>query len=531
MMRTRSLVTSLAFLSLAACGPAGGVPGGAPVPVGSMRPEDHAVVGDFRVVQAIASSFERVYVVYATGVGIWSPLRRAWEVPREAPDRFTLPNVRIAAVDPLDQSLWLGGADGLVHFDPFIDRWERHPLPGRVVALAIDQADPTGIWARTQEGWWVVPRIGTPRAASPPNTLRTVPTLEDAYRDLPALRSFGATLSVGPGLGAGRLTAAAPAPDGSGWFIGTDTRGLLLVDRVGVRAEPMPFGLPGEVVGALAVVPGTVYVATDAGFRSGMVGLAALDESLSQVRWFTGNAVFGLGADAIRRILPGQDVLWLATDRGVVRLSLEDEAIRRWDESDGLQDQRILALAWWRDGLAVGTARGLFRIDAVGEVSRLAFSMIDPVYALHVERDTLWIGAARGIGYLAPGDSAVQVPVAWRGIASPRDEVRGIGAVRDTLVAMTRNGMAWRDPVTGEWVPGAPFAATTGTLRAFHATAAGAWLGGDRAAVLVSANGAVLHVLRVGLDLPDLVTAIATGDDHLWVGTARGLVRIRLGER
>src|SRR5690606_30198293 len=167
--------------------------------------------------------------------------------------------------------------------------------------------------------------------------------------------------------------------------------------------EPMPFGLPGEVVGALAVVPGTVYVATDAGFSAGLAGLAALDESLSQVRWFTGNAVFRLGADAIRRILPGQDVPWLPTALGLVRLSLEDEAIRRWDESDGLQDQRILALAWWRDGLAVGTVRGLFRIDAVGEVSRLAFSMIDPVYALHVERDTLWIGAARGLGYLAPG--------------------------------------------------------------------------------------------------------------------------------
>jgi hypothetical protein len=51
----------------------------------------------------------------------------------------------------------------------------------------------------------------------------------------------------------------------------------------------------------------------------GGAGLALVSESLDRTTWLAGNEVFGLGADGIRRIVPGERVLWLATDRGVVR--------------------------------------------------------------------------------------------------------------------------------------------------------------------------------------------------------------------
>lgn len=529
---------SLVAVLLVACAQSLPAPPGAPVPIGTSRPEDRVIVGDFRTVRAIASSFDRVYVAYTTGIGIWSPLRDAWELPRAAPDRFALQRVRTAVVDPLDHALWLGGDDGLLHFDPLLDRWDRQPVPGTVVQLATDPADPTAIWARTSAGWLRVPRIGPPTASAPPASLRPAPTLEDAYRDLPALRSLGATLALGQGLVPGRLTAAAPAPDGSHWFVGTDTHGLLLVDRVGARVEPLPQGLPGETVGALAAVPGGVWVATDASLRGdilggpgGAVGVTLLSESLDRTTWVTGNEVFGLGAEAIRRIVPGERVLWLATDRGVVRRSEAASQVVRWGEDDGLQDQRAFTATWWQDGLMVGTARGLARIDRLDEVSRPAPNLLDPVYAVHATRDTLWIGAARGLAMLVAGDSVARVPPRWPEQLAARREVLGVGYVADTLVAMTRDEVTWRDPVSGEWVPGAPIGATTGALRAFHATPDGIWVGGDRAAVLTSAGGAVLHVLRVGLDLPDAVTAITTTPQHLWIGTLQGVVRLTLRTR
>jgi ligand-binding sensor domain-containing protein len=205
--------------------------------------------------------------------------------------------------------------------------------------------------------------------------------------------------------------------------------------------------------------------------------------------------------------------------------------VERWGEEHGLQDQRALTALWWQDGLMVGTARGLARIDRLDEVSRPAPNLLDPVYALHATRDTLWIGAARGLAMLVAGDSVARVPPRWQEQLAARREVLGVGHVADTLVAMTRDEVIWRDPVSGEWVPGAPIGATSGALRAFHATPDGIWVGGDRAAVLTSAGGVVLHVLRVGLDLPDAVTAITATPQHLWIGTLQGVVRLTLRTR
>jgi hypothetical protein len=39
------------------------------------------------------------------------------------------------------------------------------------------------------------------------------------------------------------------------------------------------------------------------------------------------------------------------------------------------------------------------------------------------------------------------------------------------------------------------------------------------------------QVLQVPLDLPSVVTAIAAGEDFLWLGTRAGLVRVRIARR
>lgn len=486
------------------------------------------MIGDFSGVRAIASSYERVYVVYGTGVGIWLPMQRRWQVPRAAPDPLALARVHAAVIDPLDQSLWLGGEDGLLHFEPVVDRWDRMATVGRVTGFGLDPADPTGVWVRTSAGWMLQPRIGPPVVRAPPATMRPVPGLEDAYRDVPALRALAGSIAMAPGLGAGRLTAAAPSPDGSGWFVGTDHRGVLQVDRVGARAAPLPFGLVGELVGAVAVVAGAVWVATDDDARGNRAALMQLDEELAHTTPLPGDPVFGLGVDGIRRIVPGDRVLWLATDRGVLRVSLEDGAVERWDEGRGLQDQRVHTAAWWQGGLLVGTARGVAQIDRIGELVRPAPNLVDPVYALHPMRDTAWIGTARGLATLVSGDSVARPVTAWRGDIGGRGAVFGIGQVGDTLVAMMRDGTVWRDPLTSAWYPGPPLGNTTGVLRGFFASSNGVWIGGDRGAALLSATGVVRASLRVGSDVPDAVTAIAASEQYLWVGTWRGVVRVRL---
>ncbi len=519
----------VAALALAGC--AGGMqaPPGAPVVNSSFRPEDRVLLGDFSEVRAVASSFDRVYVAYPSAVAIYNPLRRVWEVPRSTPTPGALARTYLSIIDPLDQSLWLAGSDGLVHFDPLMDRWERLPVPGTISELAIDAAAPgDGVWIRVGNGWYRVPRIGTPVPAPAPTSLRRASTLVDAFRDMPSLRTIGPSLSVGAGLIPGRMTAAAPIPDGTGWFVGTDRAGLLMVDRIGMRAEQFTVGLPGEMVGAAVAVPGGVWVATDDDSRGTPAALAFVPEELTGTTVHRGDAAFGLRFSAARRIVPGNRVLWLATDRGVARYHIDSHEMEWWTESNGLRDQRVTTLLPHDDGVLVGTLRGVMQIDRVGEVTLPAPNLVDPVYALLARRDTVWIGTARGLAYLAPGDREALSTPPWRGPVATRSMVLGLGVIGDTLVAMTREALVHRDPSTGEWIAGAPISSAVGELRAMYTTPFGVWLGGDRGAALVTASGATIQTLLVGRELPDAVTAITGSERYLWIGTLRGLVRLML---
>jgi hypothetical protein len=118
----------------------------------------------------------------------------------------------------------------------------------------------------------------------------------------------------------------------------------------------------------------------------------------------------------------------------------------------------------------------------------------------------------------------------WNGLLAGRS-VLGLGVIGDTLVALTRDAFAYRDPATGQWILGAPISGTIGTSRTLHTTMFGAWIGGDRGAALVTANGIMLQEMLVGRELPDAVTAITSSERYLWVGTLRGLVRLALVRR
>ena len=522
---------ALGVLLLAGCAGTGGGPAaiGVPLPVGSLRPEDRVVLGDFSRVQAIAAAAEVVYVAYPSAVGVWRPDLGRWEVPRSAPGRMALGEVFSAVVDPLDRSLWLAARQGIVHFDPLIDRWDQHPLPGPLTALGLDPTDPAGgVWVRSASGWYRQPRIGAATPGIPPARLQLAPTLEDAYREIPALRGLGATLALGPGLDPGRLTAAAPSASGDGWYVGTSQRGTYFVDHSGLRTTPLSLGLRGETVGALASVPGGVWVATDDDFGGHLASLAFVPDDLARTVHLEGDPAFGLGIDAARRIVPGDRVLWLASNLGVVSVEIDGQRIRRWNETDGLVDQRVLSLVPWRGGMMAGTMRGIAFIGADGEVERPLPGMVRPVYALFAHRDTLWIGTGRGLlAHVAGSPEPVGMPAFDRALGA-NAPVLGIGTVGGTLMVMTTTVLLWRDPVQAEWRTAPILTATTGPLRAFHATRHGAWVGGDRGAAFVRADGAVLHTLRVGVELPAEVTAIGGDDRWLWVGTLRGLVRLAL---
>ena len=108
------------------------------------RPEDRTVIGNFSRITAIATSMERVYVASTTSLAIRHPQFQTWSGPFEPPRRDALAGVFTALVDPLDQSVWLARADGWLHYQPELQLWDEGRVPGGVVAIAFDEADPVG---------------------------------------------------------------------------------------------------------------------------------------------------------------------------------------------------------------------------------------------------------------------------------------------------------------------------------------------------------------------------------------------------
>jgi len=515
---------------LAACAPAAGGPG-LPTPATPFRAEDRVVIGDFARVMAIASSYDRVFVTFSTAVGVWHPLQQRWDVPRTPPRPGMLRDVRLAVIDPADQSLWLTTSTGWIHYAPFSERWEEGLLPGAPSLIGIDPMDGLGsVWFQIGGRWYRQSRIGgatTP--GTPSSSLRIAPTIDDALRDMPQLRTIAPRLLTGPGMEQGRLTAVAPLPDNSGWLLGTTNLGVLRFDRMGATAVPLAHGLRGTAVGAIALLPDGIWVATDAERRT-TAELALLSLDLATTTIVDGRPPFGLPFAAARGILPGDRQLWLATDQGVIRYGLDDQRLTRFGEGEGLPDQRVLSLAPFQRRIVAGTMRGLVEITADGEVTRLVERFIEPAYALATRGDTLWVGTPRGLLAWLPGEDGLAEPEGLRRLAGSRVPIRGLGYVADTLVAMTEEQILWRDPATGAWAPG-PWLGALGRLTVFTVTSDGIWVGGNGGAGFVTPNSPLLRQLRVPSDIPGPVTAIASEGSYLWIGTVEGLVRLRLQGR
>ncbi|MES2303869.1 MAG: hypothetical protein V4558_00065 [Gemmatimonadota bacterium] len=524
----KRLLLLSALLFTVACG-AGTSVGGVGVPLRPIRPEDRVLLGDFSRVNAVAAVFDRVYVAYPTSLGIYRSLTHRWEVPRAPAEPRLLNAVFAAIVDGVDQSVWLAIPDGWLHYRAEMDLWERGSIPGRVQNVAIDAADPTrGVWFQSATGWYLQPRGGgVAMAASPPKSLRFPPSLEDAMRDLPQLRSLAPTLAQGPRLTPGRITTVAPAVDGSGWYLGTTTRGLLYFDRMGAQGQSFRVGLPSERVGALATTDDGLWVATD---ESPDVGaqLTFLCADLSCSKSITGSASFGLGFSAARQLLFASQHIWIGTDRGLLRQALPSGDLKRFDESSGLTDQRVTALVARRGKVVSGGPRGLAAENDAGAMERVAPNFTGMVYALAASGDTVWAATISGLLQYLPGAADLTRPEGLRQIGGGNASTYGVGYVSDTLVAMTADHLLWRDPVSGTWAIGPELSSRLGRLMLMFTDNDGAWVAGDRGVALVRPGVGALSVLEIPVDIPDQVTSIVRRGRYLWIGTPSGLVRYLL---
>jgi hypothetical protein len=491
------------------------------------RPEDRTVVGDFSRVTAIATSPDRVFIASPTGLLIWNPQFQRWEGSIEPPDRALLARVFTALADPLDNSLWLARPDGWVHYQPDIQLWDQGAVPEGIVGIAFDQSDPAaGLYLRTRSDWELLPRGGVvPAPVRPPARPLAPATVDQAIRSNPTLLANAAAILTDNRLRNVRYTAAARSYDNRGWYLGTSGIGTLFMPDGAGLPERLTFGLPSDRVGAVFSWPGGVWAATNRTAATD-ASFTFVGQELGEFKTVPGPSAVGTPFSQVRELAGQHRSVWAATDQGLGRVNPADGRVELIGEGRGLPDSRVYSVVSRQGRITVGTAHGLARVSDSLQVERLAPSYSDAVYSVLPFGDSVWVGTPAGLLLSLPGQAGVVRP---DGLASPslQGPVVDLAPLADTVVALTRDALLWRNPRSRAWTLGPNLSALLGRLRRFVADGPGFWVAGDRGIGYVGLTTPPLRPLREG-DLPGAVNDLAVDDQYLWVATDGGLVRFRL---
>ena len=290
-------------------------------------------------------------------------------------------------------------------------------------------------------------------------------------------------------------------------------------------SEQMAFGLPSPVVGAVFDAADGVWAATDRTAQTD-AALTFVDPELKQFRSLRGPPASGVPFTQSRHLVGQQKSLWVATDFGLARVAMADGRIDLVDAARGLPDNRVYAVVSRQGRITVGTARGVARVDDSLRVDRVAPLFGEAARAVFPTGDSVWVGTSRGVLLALPGARDLVRPAALA-TASLQAPVVAFGSLADTVVALTRDQLLWRDPRTGGWTLAPNLSGLLGDLRSFTADGEGFWVAGEHGVGFARLGAPAIVTLREG-DLPGTSNDIAVDREYLWVATNGGLVRFRL---
>ena len=493
-------------------------------------PDERAIISDYSVVAALAADDARLYVATGNGLGIYDVRFRQWEPPVSFLDGYPRAPVTVALADPAEEAVWLGTAGALFRYRPQIRQWESFRVAGGVLDLAYDLDDPLrGIYVRTRSGWEVL-RAG----AAFPAPAHDVPapgrragamSAEELFRRFPAADALRAQVLTDERLRTFQYTAAVRVPTRDDVYLGTNGMGVIHLDPGIVRFESMTFGLLAPGVGAVLTVPGGVWTGTD--HRARRTGFTFIDDRLQRYEWQEGARATGFGFGGARDLLMRDDVVWAATDRGVVRFAPGRDVTTRLTSGHGLPDDDSYALAQGPAGVWVGTAFGLALVGDDDVVTRIGRGAPTPVLALAARRDTVWVGTTAGLGVAWPGADGIVVPPDVNATPELKSAVVAVMLRGDTIAAATIDRLIWR---RGEepWRVERALALELGTIHALAPDAGGVWVGGENGLGFFRFTDRTFLFAARRADLPGPVRDLALSGAFLWVATEGGAVRFRV---
>lgn len=533
----RGRAVALAALLVTGCG-GSGLGGYSSAPGVSFRREDRVVLTEANYVEAIAVSQRLVFSVTRNALAIYDRQFDAWQPPVELPPEIGVGRITTIAADPIEDGVWIGTFGTVLFYRPTIDVIVSASVPGQPDVILFDARDQAaGAYVRAGGGWFLISRVGTATPVTvsqlpPAGAQIRQPTLQEVYARYPSLQNFQGMMTRDEQLRSWPVTAVGTAPEIEQVWLGTAGNGMYRVDPRFGEAAHLPFGLLAEGAGAVAPAADGVWVASYATGAAERGGLTFIRTDLQQWRWLEGGIERPFAATRALDMVVRGHLAWVATDRGLFRLDVQNPlAVRRWSLTNGLPDDRALAVAAAGAGVWVGTARGLAFIagDATtASSSAIAQTMLSgvAVRGLAASGDTVWAATDAGLLAALPADTLPRRTTITD--ARLRQPLVAVARVDSLLVAASQDeammlvqGRVVPMPALGRGQIG------VGRVLSVAADAQTIWVAGDRGVAVVSRASGVHRVLPVPSVIPAPALDITLDADYAWIATREGLVRLR----
>ncbi|PKM19048.1 MAG: GGDEF domain-containing protein [Gammaproteobacteria bacterium HGW-Gammaproteobacteria-15] len=305
-------------------------------------------------------------------------------------------------------------------------------------------------------------------------------------------------------------------------WIGTTDRGLLRYSELGLEQLTIAGGLPNNRILSLYLDrEQSIWVGTNGGlFR------------LRDAPFVTYTAELGLAGDYVRSVMAHSDgSVWIGSSQGVSRLA--GRQLKTLDLSAASRGQSVLSLTETADGSVwIGTYTDgvlLWQDDkVVRRLDRQSGLLANEVRAVVPAKDgALWVGTAQGLNYVS-ADGIKNFTTA-EGLPAPF--IMALYLHTDgRLFIGTGAGVAIMQP-DGSIVP-VDFSHLDGAEYAFgfapDNAADAIWMTTDRGLVHYSLSSGELTMLgrNVGLPFDKLFQVVIDRQQHLWVSSNRGILRL-----
>ncbi|MCB0831961.1 MAG: hypothetical protein KDC45_00720 [Bacteroidetes bacterium] len=526
------------------------------------QPGDWITISTMRYATSVASSYRMAYVGTSGGVFRYDLNKKKIYYPLTTSNGLLDNDVRLVAVDPQNEFLWVATKQGLQYYSTLSERFStaRYVQIGVGIDEEILSIGFSGgkVWLQTTKGYLLS------QSNSSMSFFR-----EDAPIDA-GIRWFGKEgliRTAWPGIAIDHETgffldaACMSIVDQEfrkakityyaydylgGLWIATDGAGIWRAAPVSLIAEPLVYGLAMEDVSAISIDGLTMWIGGNLdsplfrNYRRAVAGITHWNQEVDRFDWYDSGFRSGIKADYVTEILPDSEWIWIGTHEGLMRKSRTADYWSLYGQSSGLYHPRVYCLTTDSINLYIGTQSGLNKVFWSGNdyiVARIELPALFnvSVYKMLYNQGKLWMTTNQGIFSL---DLSNQILRQFNALGYEvrtgsllNQEIRGVCEDNDFIYFASSRGVVRYGKADQQWIsiplnldylsPGVNDA---------DGDEDNVWIATNRGALrlIKATNKWIYYSTNDGLG-GERVRSVLVDDDYVWFGTQHGLTQFHWG--